>query len=176
MLLRNRLYSPYSVVGAFEGLTAATLDALPEAVLAYLASTAGGPLRRHRGLRDRDAARLRSALEGAVEVLPPGASMQDLVVRAAERGRAPGALPVAIVRSGAAVAVHVPHAAMDGRGAIEFFRFVVDRAAGADPALDTRRPLRLPYLRMLRSHLTRAAVRAYRQEQAGAIPGPRLDP
>jgi hypothetical protein len=169
MLLRDRLYAPYSVIVVFDGLTESTIDRFPDAVAAFLASPAGHPLRRTTPTGP-DLDRRRSALRPAVVRMPEGTSLRDLIVAASA---APArALPVSIVASGNALAVRAPHAAMDGRGAMEFCRFVVDTAAGGSASLDRRARPRLPYVRMLARHLRFDSMRAYRSEQAEAVPGP----
>jgi hypothetical protein len=175
LLLRDRVYAPYGVVCVLDGLTAATIDGLPDAIGLFVRSEAGRLLRRrYPALRVPDR-RVATLVRAAVRRMPDDLSPRSLVMLACERTRTPNPLPVVIVTSGSTVAIRVPHAAMDGRGALEFVRFVIDSAAGEQGSLDLRARPRLPYLRMLAKHLRPAAVQAYRLEQRAMVPGPIAD-
>lgn len=180
MTLREQLYDGLDMVAVVGPVAPEVLAALPEALAAHAATSAGRPLRRRRTPSGRWAGR---PVDGIGDVARSSVVVHDrtdltpnALAVACQRDGYRG-LPLAIHVSGTTMAVMSPHDLFDGTAGWDQFERIMLQLAGM-PAASPPRVLRFPVLASMRasglldrSALARARV-VRRQAERSTVTAP----
>lgn len=174
MPVRERLHDRLDMVIVLDPVSPDLVAALPSALTTLLTSPEGAALRRRptaggrwKHHRRGNTASLRAAAEAAFTQHPDGVAPPDLALAAHSDGYQN--LPVAIHRSGRALAVMIPHDLFDGSGGWEHFERLFQIASDLEP-VDLRPALRFPLFTSMRRAelLSRGAIDEVRGVRHGA--------